>query len=211
MIAVVDYGAGNIHSVVNCLKKLNADSIVTQKRSTLEKCDGIILPGVGAFGYARKKLDELSLGPVLQALGRGGKPLLGICLGMQLLLNSSEESPEAKGLGLIEGRVTKLCSDGKKIPHMGWTSLQNVRGRLFDAADEDAYFYFVHSYGCHAANRADCAAEAAYGETFDAALEKGNVFGTQFHPEKSSGTGERILLRFLRLCGEDQLNESSAK
>lgn len=204
MIAVVDYGAGNIHSVLNCLKLLGVDCVLTKKESTMRLCGGIVLPGVGAFGYAMRSLKERGLTEPLRRLVNEGKPLIGICLGMQLLFGNSEEDEAETGLGLIEGKVTRLKAEELKVPHMGWTSLDGVQGKLMKNTRKGEFFYFVHSYACHTKNAAHSAAKATYGETFDAVIEKGNVFGTQFHPEKSSESGRKILRRFLEICGEQE-------
>ncbi len=203
MIAIVDYGAGNIRSVVNVLKSFNVDCVLVKNPKTLFKADGIILPGVGAFGEASENLEKSGLKSALISATEKGIPLLGICLGLQLLFDESEESACAKGLGLIKGKVTLINSGGRKIPHIGWTSLNNVKGKLLDGIKNDEYFYFVHSYGAHADDRSCVAATADYGESFDACIEKGNIFGCQFHPEKSSVMGRRIISNFLSLCGEE--------
>lgn len=203
MIAIVDYGAGNIRSVVNILKSFDVDCVLVKKPKTLFKADGIILPGVGAFGSAAENLEESGLKAALTEAAGQGIPLLGICLGQQLLFDSSEESTGAEGLGLIRGEVSLISAQGRKIPHIGWTSLSNVRGRLLSGVKDGDYFYFVHSYGAHAADKSSVAASAEYGEKFDACVEQGNVFGCQFHPEKSSAAGRRVVYNFLKICGEE--------
>lgn len=203
MIAIVDYGAGNIHSVVNVLKSFSIDFCLTENPEKLLQADGIILPGVGAFGDAAKNLESLGLSGGIIDATKKGVPLLGICLGLQLLFETSEESKGAKGLSLIKGGVTLLKAEGRKIPHIGWTSLSGVRGRLLEGIKDDEYFYFVHSYGAHATERSLVAATASYGESFDACIEKDNIFGCQFHPEKSSTMGRKIIENFLKICGEE--------
>ncbi|MDE6397698.1 MAG: imidazole glycerol phosphate synthase subunit HisH [Clostridiales bacterium] len=199
-IAVVDYGAGNLHSVLGALSRANATAQVVTSPAHLQGADGIILPGVGAFGYAAEELAKSGFSDALIKAAACGTPLLGICLGMQLLFAASEESPGAQGLGILPGRVTLLKTGGLKTPHMGWSDLHGMRGRLTKGVDEGAFVYFVHSFGVHSE---DCAAaQANYGETFDAAVERGNVFGTQFHPEKSSAVGARILENFLQYVKE---------
>lgn len=203
MIAITDYGAGNIRSVVNILESFGVDYVLAKNPSTLKKSDGIILPGVGSFGEAAKDLERSGLKSELISAAKSGKPLLGICLGLQLLFDRSEESVGAVGLGLISGDVTLIKSDGRKIPHIGWTSLENVGGKLLSGTQNGEYFYFVHSYGAHAKDRSCVSATASYGESFDACIEKGNIFGCQFHPEKSSAAGRKIVSNFLKICGEE--------
>ncbi len=203
MIAIADYGAGNIRSVVNVLKSFNVDHVLVKNPKTLFKADGIILPGVGAFGDASENLEKSGLKSSLVEAAGQGIPLLGICLGLQLLFDESEEKDGAKGLGLIKGKVTLIKAQGRKIPHIGWTSLSGVKGKLLDGIKNDEFFYFVHSYGAHATDRSCVAATAEYGESFDACIEKDNIFGCQFHPEKSSTMGLKIVGNFLKLCGEE--------
>lgn len=198
MIAIIDYGAGNIYSVLNRLKTMRVNAKLTSDKSEIENSDGLILPGVGAFGYAAQALQGLGLYGIIKDFVKI-KPILGICLGMQLLFDSSEESVGAQGLGLIKGNVTRIKAQ-KKIPHIGWTSLNNIRGNLLETTKENEYFYFVHSFGAHAVDRSFVAATAEYGEEFDSVVEKGNIFGTQFHPEKSGNAGLKIFEKFVRLC-----------
>ena len=201
-IAIVDYGAGNLFSVVSAFARANANVCVAASPRDINGCAGLVLPGVGAFGYAADALRQNGFFAALKEHAAAGTPLLGICLGMQLLFSESEESPGAEGLGLLPGRVTRLCAGDLKTPHMGWTDLQNRRGRLLSGVLNGAFVYFVHSYAVHSEGCA--AAVAEYGETFDAAVAKGNVFATQFHPEKSSAVGATILQNFVRLCGEGE-------
>ncbi len=198
-IAVIDYGAGNLHSVMGALHRARANAAVVSSPAELHGCGGIVLPGVGAFGYAANALQESGFFAALRSAAADGVPLLGICLGMQLLFAESEESAGAQGLHVLPGKVTRLRTDGLKTPHMGWSSLHGCRGRLLSGIEEDAFVYFVHSFGVH--SEGCTAATACYGETFDAAVERGNVFGTQFHPEKSSAVGARILDNFLSCVG----------
>ncbi|MGN0814182.1 MAG: imidazole glycerol phosphate synthase subunit HisH [Candidatus Coproplasma sp.] len=206
MIAIIDYGVGNLFSLCCSLKKIGVDSVVTGDKTIIERANALILPGVGAFGDAAKKLEDSGLSQsVLSAVDRG-KPLLGICLGMQLLFDKSFEYGEHRGLGLIGGEVKPLADqvDNLKIPHMGWNSLKFKNGKspLFKYIDEDDYVYFVHSY------YADCDKESLiatceYGIEVTAAVAKDNVYGTQFHPEKSGNTGLKILRAFAEIGGEE--------
>lgn len=195
MIAVVDYGVGNLYSLVCSLKKIGADAVVTGDAEAIRKADKIILPGVGAFADARAKLDSSGLVPVLGEAKSDGKPLLGICLGMQLLYDKSFEYGEHKGLGYISGDVVPFELSGMKVPHMGWNSLKILKSCpiLKYVADGD-YVYFVHSY--YAAVTEATVASVNYGVDATAVAECGNVFGTQFHPEKSGETGLKILSAF---------------
>lgn len=204
MITIIDYGAGNIRSVQNAFAALGVKCVLSKDKDDLLRADGLVLPGVGAFGYAAKMLRESGVFDTVRECAESGKPLLGICLGMQLLFSRSEESPGYEGLGLIDGSVRQLIAPGLTVPNMGWTSVENVRGSLMRGTRENEFFYFVHSYACHASDRGDCAAEAVYGERFDAAVQRGNVMGTQFHPEKSSKAGARLIENFIGICGKNQ-------
>ena len=199
MIAIIDYGAGNLFSVQNALTYLNETFCITRDPAMLEGCDGMILPGVGAFPDAMKRLRASGLVPVIQAEAQK-KPLLGICLGMQMLFERSFEFGETEGLGLIPGSVRLLDAGGLKIPHMGWNSLDFPReGRLFKGLGEHPYVYFVHSYYLKAAEEEIVTATADYTTTIHASVEKDNVFACQFHPEKSSDVGLQILKNFVEL------------
>ena len=198
MIAVIDYGVGNLFSLESSLKSLGLECIVTSDEKEVKAADKIILPGVGAFGDAAKKLAALGLDDILKREAASGKPLLGICLGMQLLFDKSFEYGEHEGLKLIGGEVRPLADkiSGLKIPHMGWNSLHFVKkSPLFKYVGEGEYVYFVHSYYA-----ADCekhlSATCFYGADITAAVERDNVFGVQFHPEKSGDTGLKILKAF---------------
>lgn len=197
-IAVADYGAGNLHSVFCALNRAGVQAFAAQTPDKLKDCGGIILPGVGAFGYAADSLIKSGFCDALRERAKSGVPIMGICLGMQLLFSHSEESPEAEGLGILKGEVRKLKAGELKIPHMGWSDIHGLKGKLMNGVDEGAFVYFVHSYGVHSEDAACAIAE--YGETFDAAVEKDNVFATQFHPEKSSAVGAKILDNFLSVC-----------
>ena len=198
MIAIVDYDAGNLKSVEKALAYLGEASIVTRDFKEIEKADKVILPGVGSFGTAMENLKKFELDKVVKEVTAEGKPFLGICLGLQLLFPKSEESPEADGLGIFDGSITKIPSgEGLKIPHIGWNSLVIKKNDgLFKGIGKNPYVYFVHSYFLNASDKSIVSAQTEYGVTIDAAVEKGNVYATQFHPEKSGETGLMILRNF---------------
>lgn len=198
MIAIIDYGAGNIQSVNKALKHIGCDCFVTRSHDEIIKADGAVLPGVGSFGDTVDSLSKFGIRDTAVEFINTGKPFFGICLGLQLLFPGSEESPGAKGLGVFDGSITKIPNgDGLKIPHMGWNSLDiKKRDRLFKGIDGSPYVYFVHSYYLNAADRQIVAAQTQYGVTIDAAVEHNNVFATQFHPEKSGDVGLQILRNF---------------
>ena len=201
MIAIVDYDAGNMLSVAKALRHLGQDPVITRDTDVLAKADSVILPGVGAFGDAMEKLSGYGLVPVIKDVINTGKPFLGICLGLQLLYEGSDEAPGIAGIGALQGRIRKIPSgEYKKIPHMGWNSLSFPNsGRLFSGIDEGAYVYFVHSFYLEAADRNSVTATCEYNVTIDASVESGNVFACQFHPEKSGDVGLHILENFVRL------------
>lgn len=205
MIAIIDYGVGNLFSLTCSLKKIGAECAVTSDKSALRSASGLILPGVGAFGDAAEKLGESGLDNVIKKLVYQGKPLLGICLGMQLLFEKSFEYGEHVGLGLIRGEVKPLDMyvSGLKIPHMGWNSLdiKNADCPLFKHVSNGDYMYFVHSYCGVCNDKMQLAATASYGIEVTAAVADGNVFGTQFHPEKSGDAGLNILRAFAEIAG----------
>ena len=200
MIAIVDYGAGNLRSVELALARLGVHTRVTADPDMLALADGLILPGVGAVSDAMAALGRSGTIPaVLEAVG-AGRPLLGICLGMQLLLDGSEEGPGVPGLGLIPGEVRRLPGCGLKIPHMGWNSLTPAKpSPLFKGLPEEPYVYFVHSYACKAADPADVLAVTDYGVPFHAAVQRGRILGFQFHPEKSGDVGQKLLANFVEM------------
>ena len=200
MIAIVDYGAGNLRSVELAHARLGVHTRVTADPDMLALADGLILPGVGAFSDAMAALGRSGTIPaVLEAVG-AGRPLLGICLGMQLLLDGSEEGPGVPGLGLIPGEVRRLPGCGLKIPHMGWNSLTPAKpSPLFKGLPEEPYVYFVHSYACKAADPADVLAVTDYGVPFHAAVQRGRILGFQFHPEKSGDVGQKLLANFVEM------------
>jgi len=202
MIAIVDYGVGNLFSLKSSLEAVGAEVTVTSDPAVLEKADKLLLPGVGAFADAAQKLRDTGLGQRITELARAGKPLLGICLGMQLLFDKSLEFGEHPGLGLIPGTVRPIAQvipQGLKIPHIGWNALNfTKKSPLFSRIREGDFVYFVHSFYA-----ADCdgavIATAEYGAALTAAVAKGNVFGCQFHPEKSGAVGLEILRAFAQL------------
>ena len=201
MIGIIDYDAGNIRSVEKALSYLGEKTVVSRNPETLKNADKVILPGVGSFGQAMENLHRYELVPVIRDMIEDGKPFLGICLGLQLLFESSEESPGAEGLGILKGKILKIpSSPGLKIPHMGWNSLQlQNNGRLFRNIPQDTYVYFVHSYYLQAQEPEIVKAVTGYGTEIHASVEKDNVFACQFHPEKSGETGLKILKNFTEL------------
>lgn len=201
MIAIVDYDAGNIKSVEKALQFLGQEPVVTRDKETLLQAEKVIVPGVGAFGDAMGKMHQYGLVEVLREIAAKGTPLLGICLGLQLFFESSEETPGVEGLGLLPGKIVRIPDkEGFKIPHMGWNSIQiNPASRLLKGIEEGAYVYFVHSYYLQAENKADVAATTDYVVNIHAVAEHENIFATQFHPEKSGEIGLRILKNFIEL------------
>ena len=203
MIAIIDYDAGNIKSVEKALDYLGAEVLVTREPEKILQADGVILPGVGAFGDAMAKLHEYGLVSVIRECVEKNIPFLGICLGLQLMFADSEESPGVEGLHLLEGHIRRIPADnGLKVPHIGWNDLHFPKqGRLFAGISEGAYVYFVHSYYLQAEDENIVAASTDYGTLIHAAVEQGNLFACQFHPEKSSEIGLRILRNFIGCCG----------
>lgn len=201
MIAIIDYDAGNLRSVEKALLALGEKPVVSRDRETICSADKVILPGVGSFGDAMGRLRQYGLVEVIRRVADQGTPFLGICLGLQLLFSRSEESEGVEGLGILPGRILKIppCS-GLKIPHMGWNSLDIKPGtRLFRGMENGAYVYFVHSYYLKAEDEDIVAASAEYSTHIHAAVEKGNIFACQFHPEKSGDVGLKILQNFISL------------
>lgn len=200
MIAIIDYDAGNIMSVKKAMEFLGQECEITRDPEILLNAEKVILPGVGAFGDAMAKLEKYGLVPIIHQIVDKGTPFLGICLGLQLLFDSSEESEGVKGLGLLPGRIVKFKDKDLKVPQIGWNSLKFPKeSRLFKGIKEDEYVYFVHSYYLDAENKADVAATSDYGVIYDAAVEHENIFACQFHPEKSSAVGLGILKNFIEL------------
>ena len=198
MIALIDYDAGNIKSVEKALQLLGEEVVLTRDRDKLLAADRVILPGVGSFGDAMENLNRFGLVPVIHEITDRGTPFLGICLGLQLLFERSEESPGIPGLGILKGEILRIPEkEGLKIPHMGWNSLElQNNGQLFRGIEGQPYVYFVHSYYLEASDEGIVRAAAEYGTRIHASVEQGNVFACQFHPEKSSDVGLTILKNF---------------
>ena len=204
MIGIIDYDAGNIKSVEKALQYLGQETVVSRDPQVLLKADKVILPGVGSFGDAMENLNKYGLVQVIHEIVEKGTPFLGICLGLQILFERSEESPGVEGLGLLKGEILRIPDkEGLKIPHMGWNSihLQN-EGRLFKGIPQESYVYFVHSYYLKAEEEEIIKATTEYSTHIHASVEKGNLFACQFHPEKSSEAGLKILENFVRLGRE---------
>lgn len=200
MIAIVDYGAGNLHSVKNALDFIGAESVVTSSADVIADADKVILPGVGAFGDAMARLNESSLVDAVKRAIADGKPFLGICLGLHMLFEESEESAGVRGLGVFKGKIVKIPDTGLKIPHMGWNSIDAVKdSRILKGIGDEPYVYFVHSYYIKPEDRGIVSAYTEYGARLAIAVEKDNVFAVQFHPEKSGDVGMTILKNFVSL------------
>lgn len=200
MVAIIDYGAGNLSSVKKALDYLGAESEITQDRDKILSASHVILPGVGSFGDAMNSMQERGLVETVKEAALSGKPFLGICLGLQLLFEESDESPDVKGLGLLKGRIVTIPKDnGLKVPHMGWNSVElKQRNGIFDGIDDESYFYFVHSYYLKDADVDVVAGVTHYGVEIQCAVQNGNLSATQFHPEKSSKAGLKLLENFLK-------------
>ena len=206
MIAVIDYGVGNLYSVEKALKFVGGEVKVTSSAADLKDADKLVLPGVGAFGDCMKNLKATGLIPTILEQVLIHKPLLGICVGLQILFEKSEESPNVKGLGIFKGEIKKIRAGNLKIPHMGWNSIEIGRkdnlikfgaSKLLKGLEGKNYFYFVHSYHAAPSNADIVTATADYGEKVTAAVELGNIFATQFHPEKSGDVGLKVLKNFV--------------
>ena len=206
MIAIVDYGMGNLRSVSKAFQSQEFPAIVTNNPEDISKATGLVLPGVGAFGDCVKNLTEYGLvDPILKFID-SGKPFLGICLGLQVLFEESEEAPGVKGLGLIKGRVVRfpnLKDKGLKVPHMGWNQVTITKDvPILNGVPENSWFYFVHSYYTSPEDDSVSAVKTTYGFEFTAAVQKDNIFASQFHPEKSSTLGLKMIQNFSAQCGE---------
>lgn len=204
MIAIIDYDAGNLKSVEKALLRLGEEVVVSKERETILGADKVILPGVGSFGDAMGKLREFGLDKVIYEVVEKGTPFLGICLGLQLLFERSDEAPGVEGLGILKGKILRIPDcEGLKIPHMGWNSLElENSGRLFEGLPQNSYVYFVHSYYLKAEEEEIVKASTWYSTKIHASVEKDNVFACQFHPEKSSDTGLQILKNFAEIPKE---------
>jgi len=200
MIAVIDYGMGNLRSVEKALQSVGAETTVTFRPEDIRRADKVVLPGVGSFPDAMKELGKRGLtGPVKEAIA-SGKPYLGICLGLQLLFESSEEDKGARGLSIFAGTVPKFDVPGLKVPHMGWNKVKLAGDcPLLNGIPDESYFYFVHSYYVRPADKTITAARSDYGGEFTAMVQKENIFAVQFHPEKSQAVGIRFLENFVKL------------
>ena len=201
MIAIIDYDAGNIKSVEKALLSLGEKAVITRDKEKILSADKVILPGVGAFGDAMEKIRSYGLEEVIHEVVDKGTPFLGICLGLQLLFEESEESVGVKGLGILMGKIVKIPDhQGLKVPQIGWNSLKYPnKGKLFEGVPEDSYVYFVHSYYLQAEDPDIVVATTDYAVNIHAAVEKGSVFACQFHPEKSSDVGLQILRNFVTI------------
>jgi glutamine amidotransferase len=202
-IAVIDYGMGNRRSVEKALQRVGADAFVSRQPGELQRADGLLLPGVGAFPAAMEVIERLGLDALLREYAQAGVPLFGSCMGMQLLFEGSEEHGGAAGLGLLPGQVRRLDAQGQKLPHIGWSEVTRVRdSSIWRDLPQRIYLYHVHSYVPHPADPETVIATADYGEIFAAVVGQGNVYGAQSHPEKSSAHGLRLLANFVSICAE---------
>ncbi|MBP3037915.1 imidazole glycerol phosphate synthase subunit HisH [Bacillaceae bacterium Marseille-Q3522] len=207
MIGIIDYGMGNLFSVSKALERLDTNYFISDQEEELLQADGLILPGVGSFKDAMKRLNETGLTTSVKKYVASEKPLLGICLGMQLLFSESEENGLTTGLSLLPGRVLRFSGKTKegtlyKVPHMGWNRMDFIRRSPLLKGVEEGYAYFVHSYAVHPQEQADVIAKAYYEQDVPAIVGRKNVFGTQFHPEKSSTLGMKLLRNFVEIAGE---------
>ena len=212
-MVILDYGMGNLRSVEKAFEHVGTQAVITADHAVAREADGVILPGVGAFPKAMERIRDRGLDELIAERVDARVPVLGICLGLQLIFSSSTELGGSAGLGLIDGPVTELEADGSKVPHIGWSPVAwSKESRLTEGLAEEEPFYFVHSFAPRPAAAADILGTAAYGETFCCAVERDNLFGVQFHPEKSSGAGLRLLRNFAAICAEtSRLNNAGAR
>ena len=201
MISIIDYGLGNLKSVYKALKSLGFTSKITSSIKDINNCNGIIFPGVGSFGDCMKELDKRGLINSLKKSISSGKPFMGICLGLQILFERSEESPNVEGLSILKGEISKIKFDKDlKVPHMGWNKINIIKdSSILQGINSDAWMYFVHSFKFNNDFKITDSV-SSYGEIFSASINKDNIFATQFHPEKSSEIGLTILKNFADLC-----------
>jgi len=200
MIAVINYGLGNLHSVKKALANVGGDALITSDPETILQADKVVLPGVGAFADGMRGLEKHGLSDAVQKVAKMGKPLLGICLGMQLLFEESDEQGIHQGLALLAGKVVQFKEPGIKVPQIGWNQVDLTGESLLTKGFKDGeYFYFNHSYYCVPTNAEDIITMTYYGRRFSSAVGRGNIYGVQFHPEKSQETGLRILKNFVEL------------
>lgn len=203
MIAIVDYGMGNLRSVTNAFARLGAPIIITRDKGAIEKARAIVLPGVGAFGKCMENLKGFGLTDVLKKQIGMGKPYLGICLGLQMLFESSEEAPGVEGLSIVKGSVKRFSND-LKVPHMGWNQVEQTKNsQIFKGIEQAEHFYFVHSYYPEPGEGDIIASKTDYGKPFASSIERENVFACQFHPEKSQRVGLHLLQNFIDLCAQN--------
>jgi imidazole glycerol-phosphate synthase subunit HisH len=200
-IGVVDYGSGNLRSVCKALETAGAAVGLVTTAAQLDSLEAVVVPGVGAFGDCARNLRHSGLWEPLSEWLDAGRPYLGICLGYQLLFESSEESPGCKGFGFLPGRVVRFAGNGLKVPHIGWNSLLNIRGPIYRELPDNPFFYFVHSYFPLPADEGLVSAQCEYGDKFAASASRGNLHATQFHPEKSQSAGLALLKNFLKTLG----------
>lgn len=202
MISIIDYGGGNIQSVYKALKFIGCDCKITNNKTEIMESDGAILPGQGMFGDCVNSMKHSGLESTVRDFIDSGKPFLGICVGLQLLFETSEESPEVNGLGILKGKIKRIPNgEGLKIPHMGWNSLELLKkDGIFKGIKDNSYVYFVHSYYLDAEDKSVVSAQTEYGVKIDAAVCRDNVTATQFHPEKSGDVGLKMLRNFVEMC-----------
>ena len=200
-IAIVDYGMGNLRSVEKAFERVGAEAVITSDHDVARSCDGMVLPGVGAFARAMERIDALELDRLIGDWAADGRPLLGICLGFQLLFESSTELGGATGLGLIDGQVIGLDPEAAKVPHIGWEPVRwESASELTDGIDDETPFYFVHGFVPRPRRDSDVLGTAVHGTRFACAIARGSIYGVQFHPEKSSGAGLHLLGNFAAIC-----------